>query len=229
MTQLLQISLLPVLITLLAFRAGQWIQSKLKSPLFNPILVAVILVLLFLSATGMELASYQAGISYLSWLMTPATICLAVSMYEQYQILKKNTPMILAGVAAGAIACLITVLGLCLLFGFDRELTVSLLPKSVTTAIGVPLSQMSGGLPSITTAAIILTGITANVLGPALCRLFRLTDKIAQGAAFGTAGHVIGTAKATELDPLTGAVSSLSLVVAGLLTAIVLPLLANFI
>ena len=103
MTQLLQISLLPVLITLLAFRAGQWIQSKLKSPLFNPILVAVILVLLFLSATGMELASYQAGISYLSWLMTPATICLAVSMYEQYQVLKKNTPMILVGVAAGAV------------------------------------------------------------------------------------------------------------------------------
>lgn len=229
MTELLQIPLLPVLLTLLAFRAGQLIQSKLKSPLFNPILVAVILVLLFLTATGMELASYQAGISYLSWLMTPATICLAVSMYEQYQVLKKNTPMILAGVAAGAIACLFTVLGLCLLFGFDRELTVSLLPKSVTTAIGVPLSQMSGGLPPITTAAIILTGITANVLGPALCKLFRLTDKIAQGAAFGTAGHVIGTAKATELDPLTGAVSSLSLVVAGLLTAIVLPLLANLI
>ena len=228
MTELLQISLLPVLVTLLAFRAGQWIQNKLKSPLFNPILVGVILVLLFLSATGMELASYQAGISYLSWLMTPATICLAVSMYEQYQALKKNTPMILAGVAAGAVSCLITILGLCLVFGFDRELTVSLLPKSVTTAIGVPLSQMSGGLTPVTTAAIILTGIMANVLGSALCRLFRLTDKIAQGAAFGTAGHVIGTAKATELDPLTGAVSSLSLVVAGLLTAIVLPILASF-
>ena len=228
MSEFLQISLLPVLVTLLAFRAGQLIQGKLKSPLFNPILVAVILVLGFLSVTGMELAAYQTGISFISWLMTPATICLAVSMYEQYQVLKKNTPVILAGVAAGAIACLVTVLALCLLFGFDRELTVSLLPKSVTTAIGVPLSQMSGGLPPITTAAIILTGITANVLGPALCRLFRLTDKIAQGAAFGTAGHVIGTAKATELDPLTGAVSSLSLVVAGLLTAVVLPILASF-
>ena len=229
MSEFLQISLLPVLVTLLAFRAGQLIQGKLKSPLFNPILVAVILVLGFLSVTGMELAAYQTGISFISWLMTPATICLAVSMYEQYQVLKKNTPVILAGVAAGAIACLVTVLVLCLLFRFDRELTVSLLPKSVTTAIGVPLSQMSGGLPSVTTAAIILTGITANVLGSVLCRLFRLTDKIAQGAAFGTAGHVIGTAKATELDPLTGAVSSLSLVVAGLLTAIVLPILASFI
>jgi len=227
MTELLQISLLPVLLTLLAFRAGQLIQSKVKSPLCNPILVAVILVLLFLSATGMELASYQAGISFLSWFMTPATICLAVSMYEQYQVLKKNTPMILAGVAAGAISCLVMILLLSLVFGFDRELTVSLLPKSVTTAIGVPLSQMSGGLPSITTAAIIVTGISASVLGPSLCRLFRLTDKVARGVAFGTAGHVIGTAKATELDPLTGAVSSLSLVVAGLLTAVALPIVAS--
>ena len=229
MTELLQISLLPVLITLLAFRAGQLLQNKLKFPLCNPILVAVVLVLLFLSATGMELDSYQAGISFLSWFMTPSTICLAVSMYEQYQILKKNTPMILAGVAAGAVSCLVTVLLFSLAFGFDRELTVSLLPKSVTTAIGVPLSQMAGGLPSITTAAIILTGITASVLGPSLCKLFHLTDKVAQGVAFGTAGHVIGTAKATELDPLTGAVSSLSLVVAGLLTAILMPLAANFI
>ena len=229
MTQLLQISLLPVLLTFLAFRIGQLIQCKLKSPLCNPILIAVLLVLIFLSVTGMELAAYQSGMAFISWLMTPATICLAVSMYEQYQVLKKNTPMILIGVAAGAISCLIMVLMLSLAFGFDRELTVSLLPKSVTTAIGVPLCQISGGLPSVTTAAIILTGITASVLGPGLCKLFRLTDKVARGTAFGTAGHVIGTAKATELDPLTGAVSSLSLVVAGLLTAIVLPLAANFI
>ena len=229
MSDLLQIPLLPVLVTFLAFRVGQLIQAKLKSPLCNPILIAVILVLGFLSVTNMELSAYQSGISFISWLMTPATICLAVSMYEQYQVLKKNTPMILVGVAAGAVSCLVMVLLLSTVFGFDRELTVSLLPKSVTTAIGVPLSQMSGGLPPITTAAIILTGITASVLGPSLCKLFRLTDKIAQGTAFGTAGHVIGTAKATELDPLTGAVSSLSLVVAGLLTAIVLPLLANFI
>ena len=229
MSELLQISLLPVLVTFLAFRIGQLIQGKLKSPLCNPILIAVILVLLFLSATGMELASYQAGVSFISWLMTPATICLAISMYEQYQVLKKNTPVILAGVAAGAVSCLVMVLLFSLAFGFDRELTVSLLPKSVTTAIGVPLCQMAGGLPPITTAAIILTGITSSVLGPALCKLFRLTDPIAKGAAFGTAGHVIGTAKATEIDPLTGAVSSLSLVVAGLLTAIALPILTSFI
>ena len=229
MNELLSISILPVVLTLLSYRAGVFLQQKTKSPICNPILVAVILVLGSLGITGMELKTYQAGSTFLSWLMTPATVCLAISMYEQFQILRKNTPVILAGVAAGAVSCLLMVLGFSLLFGFDRELTVSLLPKSVTTAIGVPLSQLAGGLTPITTAAIILTGITASVLGPTLCRIFRLTDEIARGAAFGTAGHVIGTAKASELSKLTGAVSSLSLVVAGLLTAVVLPILANFI
>ena len=229
MNELLSISILPVVLTLLSYRAGVFLQQKTKSPICNPILVAVILVLGTLGITGMELKTYQAGSTFLSWLMTPATVCLAISMYEQFQILRKNTPVILAGVAAGAVSCLLMVLGFSLLFGFDRELTVSLLPKSVTTAIGVPLSQLAGGLTPITTAAIILTGITASVLGPTLCRIFRLTDEIARGAAFGTAGHVIGTAKASELSKLTGAVSSLSLVVAGLLTAVVLPILANFI
>ena len=229
MTELLSISILPVVLTLLAYQIALVIQQKVRSPLCNPILISVILVLLFMGATGMELKTYQAGAAFLSWLITPATVCLAISMYEQFQVLRKNTPVILVGVAAGAVSCLMMVLGLSLLFGFDRELTVSLLPKSVTTAIGVPLSQMAGGMTPITTAAIILTGITASVLGPSLCKLFRLTDEIARGAAFGTAGHVIGTAKATEMSKLTGAVSSLSLVVAGLLTAIVLPLVANLI
>ena len=228
MTDLLSISILPVMLTLLAFRLGQFIQAKTKSPICNPILVAVILVLVFLKITGMELASYQAGASMLSWLMTPATVCLAISMYEQFQVLRKNTPVILAGVAAGAASCLILVPLFGLLAGFDRMLTLSLMPKSVTTAIGVPLAQMVGGMTPVTTAAIILTGITASILGPWLCKLFRLTDDISRGVAFGTAGHVIGTAKANELSKLTGAVSSLSLVVAGLLTAILFPLVASF-
>lgn len=228
MTDLLSISILPVLLTLLAFRAGQFLQEKTKSPICNPILVAVILVLLTLGGTGMELSVYQQGATMLSWLMTPATICLAISMYEQFRALRENIPMILTGVAAGAVSCLGMVLVFSLLAGFDSALTVSLLPKSVTTAIGVPLSQIAGGVASVTTAAIILTGITASVLGPWLCRIFRLTDDISRGVAFGTAGHVIGTAKANEFGPLTGAVSSLSLVVAGLLTALVLPLVASF-
>jgi putative effector of murein hydrolase len=229
MNELLNLELTSVLLTLLAYQAGAWLQKKTKSPVCNPILVGVVLVLVFMALTGLENGTYQGSMVRLSWLMTPATVCLAIPMYQQVEILKKNWKAMVAGIAAGALSCLVMVLVWGIVFRFDRELTISLLPKSVTSAIGVPLSGLNGGIQSITTAAIILTGITASVLGPSLCKLFRLTDKIAQGTAFGTAGHVIGTAKATELDPLTGAVSSLSLVVAGLLTAIVLPLLTSFI
>ena len=229
MTDLLAISVLPVSLTLIAFLAGQKLQKKFRSPLLNPILVSVILVLIFLSFTGLPVADYKAGMGTLSWLLTPATVCLAVPMYEQFQLLKKNLPAIAAGVAAGAVSCLVMVLLCGMVFGFEPELTVSLMPKSITTAIGVSLSEMMGGMTGITTASIVFTGIFANIMGPAFCRLFRITDPIAQGVAFGTGGHVIGTAKANELGPLTGAVSSLSLVVAGLLTAVVLPLVINFV
>lgn len=224
MTEWLQIGILPVALTLLAYQCGLWLQRKVKSPICNPILIAVILMLAFLSVTGMENQSYQSGMAALSWLMTPATICLAIPMYEQVSILKKNFTAILAGLTAGAVGSLLFVLVFSLLAGFDRQLTVSLLPKSVTSAIGVPLSQLADGVAAITTLAIILSGILANILSTTLFRLFRLTDPIAQGVAMGTSGHVIATSRANELSPLTGAVSSLSLVVAGLLTSVLFPL-----
>ena len=223
MTELLNLELSSVLLTLLAYQAGVLLQKKTKSPVCNPILVGVVLVLLFMALTGLENKTYQAANVRLSWLMTPATICLAIPMYQQVEILKKNWRAMVAGIAAGALSCLAVVLVWGLVFRFDRELTISLLPKSVTSAIGVPLSGLNGGILSITTAAIILTGILASVMGPVLCKLFRLKDEISRGVAFGTVGHVIGTAKANEFSPLTGAVSSLSLVVAGLLTALVMP------
>ena len=228
MTDLLSIGVLPVVLTLCAFLLGQKIQQKFKSPLLNPILLGVIFVLIFLGITGYAVAEYKAGMNAISWLLTPATVCLAVPMYEQLQTLRKNLPMILVGVAAGAVSCLIMVLLFAFAAGFDPVLTRSLLPKSITSAIGAVLSEMTGGMPAITTAAIIFSGIIANSLGIFLCRLFRLTDPIAQGVAFGTAGHVIGTTKANEISPLVGAVSSLSLVVAGLLTAVILPLFSTF-
>ena len=226
---LLTIPILPMVLTLAAFYAGQRLQQKLKSPLLNPILTAVILVLIFLSVTGIPLQDYQTGMKNLSWVLTPATICLAVPMYEQFQLLKKNLAAIAAGIAAGAVSCLVVILVFCTLCRFSPELTISLLPKSITTAIGVVLSEMSGGMPGVTTAGIVFTGIFANIMGVAFCKVFRITDPIAQGVAFGTAGHVIGTSKANELSPLTGAVSSLSLVVTGLLTAVILPLFINLI
>ena len=227
MTELLSISILPVVLTLVAYRFGMFCQSKLKTPLCNPIIVAVLVVLGVLSVSGLELEVYRQGANMLSWLMTPATVCLAISMYEQVQVLKKRAGMILAGVAAGAISSIAMVLAIGLLCKFDADLILSLLPKSVTTAIGVPLSQLTGGVAAITTATIIVTGIVASVIGPFLCRIFRLTDEVAQGVAFGTAGHVVGTAKANELSPLTGAVSSFALVISGIITAVILPIVVK--
>ena len=227
MADILQIPLFPVVLTLCAYELGLILQRTLKSPLCNPILIAVVIVLLFQHFTGMSSQDYQAGTASISWLMTPATVCLAVPMYEQFQILRKNFAMILVGVVAGAVACLMIVVAFALIFRFDATLTMSLLPKSITSAIGAPLSEMIGGIPSVTTAAIILTGILAAIFGTTMCNLFRLTHPVAQGVAFGTAGHVIGTSKANELGELIGATASLSLVVAGLLTSVILPPLVS--
>lgn len=225
MDEFLQITIFPLILTLAAFRVGQLCQSKWKLPLFNPTLIGTILVILFLLVSGMDVGDYKSGMGSISWLMTPATISLAIPMYEQFQALKKNLKAIAAGVAAGAVSCILMMIGGGLLLKFDSALIVSLMPKSVTTAIGVSLSEMFGGMAAVSTAAIIVTGIFANMMGVTFCKLFRITDPVAQGVAFGTAGHVIGTSKANELDSLIGAVSSLSLVVAGLLTAVLFPVL----
>ncbi|MBO7184366.1 MAG: LrgB family protein [Oscillospiraceae bacterium] len=227
MRDLLYIGILPMLLTLGAYQIGLLIQKKLKSALANPILIAMILVLLFMLLTGLDNSTYQAGMSKMSWLMTPATVCLAIPMYQHFQTLRRNLPAILVGIAAGAVSCMFMVILWAMAFRIDTTLALSLLPKSVTSAIGVPLSEMVGGLGSVTTAAIIITGIIANILGSLCCKILRITDPVAQGVAFGTSGHVIGTARANELGELTGAVSSLSLVVAGLLTAVLFPLVST--
>ena len=228
MTDFLAIGIIPLVVTLAAFRVGQLCQAKWKSPLLNPILIATVLVIGFLLLTGMEIGTYKSGMTYISWIMTPATISLAIPMYEQFRALRKNAVAIVAGVAAGAISCLVIMTVGGLLLNLDAGILVSLMPKSVTTAIGVPLSELFGGMGAVTTAAIIGTGIFANIMAPVFCKLFRSTHPVAQGVAMGTSGHVIATAKANEMDPLIGAVSSLSLVVAGLLTAVLFPIFMGF-
>ena len=222
------IDIFPVLLTLAAFRIGQLCQQKWKKPIFNPTLIGMMLVIAFLLATGMNTEGYTTGMRKMSWLMTPATICLAIPTYEQFQVLKKSLKAILAGVCAGALSCMLVVAAVGLLLEFEQSILISLLPKSVTTAIGVSLSELFGGMGGVTTAAIIVTGIGGNMMGPTLCKLFGITDPVAQGVAFGTSAHVIGTAKANEISELTGAASSLSLVVAGLLTAAFMPMIVGF-
>ena len=220
-----QSSFFAIALTLLVWRLASWLQKKTGSMLLHPILVSVALIILALLATGVPNSAYQQGMRALSWLMTPATVCLAVPLYEQVRMLKKNLPAIALGALCGTLASLVCIGGLCLLFRLDQAMTISLLPKSVTTAIGAPISEALGGMGSITVAVIIITGILGNVFGSAACRLLNIHDPVAQGAAFGTAAHVIGTSKANELGEIQGAVSSLSLVVAGILTAFLLSIL----
>lgn len=225
MADFLQIGILPVVLTLGAYQLGLACQRRFRSALCNPILIAVVLILAFMALTGLPNGDYQAGTAVISWLITPATVSLAIPMYEQFQVLRKNLKAVAAGITSGIVVSLAVILLFAGFAGYDRSLTISLLPKSVTSAIGVPLSELSGGIASITTAVIIFTGIIANMLSTILFRVFALTDEVAKGVALGTSGHVIGTARANEISPLTGAVSSLSLVTAGLLTAVLCPLL----
>lgn len=219
-----ELSLFALVLTIGTFQIGLWIQKKTKSPLCNPVLISVILVLGVILLTKYPVAQYQAGTKGLTWLLTPATVCLALPLYEQMKILKKNLPAILIGITAGTATSLLVVALMCHLLGLDRSISVSLLPKSITTAMGIVLSANSGGIEALTTAVIIVTGIIGALTGSIMCKLFKIKDPIAQGVAFGTASHVVGTSRANELSPLTGAVSSLSLAFAGILTAIVFPL-----
>ena len=220
-----EMTLLPLVFSMAIFQGCLLLQRKWKSPLLNPLLITALVVIGVLKLTGYANADYQAGMNTISWLLTPATICLAVPLYEQVQVLRKDLKAILAGILAGTLTSLASVLLLCILFGLDDVLTISLLPKSVTSAMGMALSEQSGGNAAITTAVIGVTGVVGSMVGTPVCKLLKITNPIAQGAAFGTAAHVMGTSRANEISQLTGAVSSLSLTTAGILTAILFPLI----
>lgn len=217
-------ALFAILLTFGAYEVGRLIQKKTGIAVFNPILIAAVVVGVVLVAVKMPNEVYQSNCETFSWLLTPATVCLAIPLYAQFSRLRHDLPAILAGVAAGTFVSMGFVWVMARLCNLGDVLTASLLPKSITTAMGIVLSQQNGGLEALTTAAIIITGIFGAVAGTGLCRLLRLHDPVSQGVAFGTASHVVGTSRATELNPLTGAVSSLSLTVAGILTALIFPL-----
>ena len=209
-----------VFISLGAYLLGQALRRRTGLAIFNPLLVAVVLVMGALALLGVDYADYQRGASLIGVLLTPATICLAVPLYEQLSLLRRHPAAILCGIGAGVLASLLCVLGLSVLFGLDHQAYVTLLPKSITTAIGMGVSEERGGYVSITVAVIIMTGILGNMGAELACRVFRITDPVARGVAIGTAAHAIGTTKAMELGEIEGAMSSLSIVVAGMLTVL---------
>ena len=211
-------------LSLAAYGVGVFLRSRWKFALFNPLLVAIVLVVVVLVSFKIDYSTYMEGARYISYLLTPATVCLAVPLYQQFSLLKKNAKAVLLGIAAGVLASLTVILAMSILFHLDHTMYVTLLPKSITTAIGIGVSGELGGIQSLTVVVIIITGVLGNIFAELICKVFRITDPIAQGVGFGTASHVIGTSRATELNPLAGAVSSLALVVAGILTSVLFPL-----
>ena len=209
-----------VVISLLAYFLGVFLKEKTKSGIFNPLLISIVLVIAFLLLLDIEYESYNHSAKYLSYLLTPATVSLAIPLYQKLTLLKKYPIAILVGITTGVLTSLVSVFGLSLLFKLSYEEFVTLLPKSITTAIGMGVSKELGGYESITAAAIILTGIIGNLIGELVCKIFRIRHAISRGLALGTSSHAIGTTKALEMGETEGAMSSLSIVVAGLLTVI---------
>lgn len=196
------------------------IRSKTKLDFINPLLITIILVIVFLLSFKIDYETYNSSAKYLSYLLTPATVCLAIPLYKQLSLLKKNIKAVIIGISVGVITSLGSIFLMSYLLGLTHEQYVSLLPKSVTTAIGVGISEELGGIPSITIAAIVLTGNLGNLLAVWICKLFKIKEPIAVGLAIGTSSHALGTTKALEIGEVEGAMSSLSIAVAGLLTVI---------
>lgn len=207
-----------VTISLLAYMLGMFLKKKTKLSILNPLLLSILVTILVLAVSGVDYEVYDAGAKTLSWFLTPATVCLAIPLYEQLELLKKNFRAVMAGITVGVLTSLTTILVLSFLMGLSHAEYVTLLPKSITTAIGMGVSEELGGHVTITVAVIVVTGVLGNILGEPVCKLFRIREPIAKGVALGSAAHAIGTAKAMEMGEIEGAMSSLSIAVAGVLT-----------
>lgn len=218
-----------VLISLASYALGVWLRKKTGLSFFNPLLVSIILVILFLSVSGISYSTYAESADYISFLLTPATICLAVPLYEEFKLLKKNWKAVVAGIVSGVVSSLVCIFLMALLFRFDHQTYVTFLPKSITTAIGMGVAEELGGYVSLAVVVIVITGVLGNVIAEAVLKLFKIEEPIAKGIAIGSSSHAVGTAKAMEIGQIEGAMSSLSIVVCGLLTVIGASLFANFI
>lgn len=220
---------LGVFLSLGSYGLGMWLKRKTGWALMNPLLIAVVLVVAFLAISGVSYTSYSNGARILDYLLTPATICLAVPLYQQIELLKKNYKAVVAGLVSGVLTSLISVFLLALLFQFDHASYVTFLPKSITTAIGMGISDELGGYVSITVVVILLTGVFGNIFADKILKLFHVEEPIAKGIAIGSAAHAMGTARAMEMGQIEGAMSGLSIVVSGILTVIGASVFAWFI
>ena len=218
-----------VVLSIASYMLGTYLKKKFKLAILNPLLVSVVVIIEFLLLFNIDYDKYNEGAQYLSYLLTPVTVCLAIPLYQQFELLKKNIKAVILGITSGVLTSLTCIFVMSLMFRLDHQEYVTILPKSITTAIGLGVSEELGGYVNITCAVIMVTGILGNVIAEFVCKIFRINEPVAKGIAIGTASHAIGTTKAMEMGEAEGAMSSLSIAVAGLLTVVFASIYAQFI
>ncbi len=216
-----------VVLSLLCYWISLKISSKVKSTLCNPLLVSSAIIIAILMLLKVDYETFDKGASKLTYFLNPATVCLAVPLYRQFQVLKSNLKAILIGIFSGCAACMAVIAGLAAVFSLNAQLTASLLPKSITTAIAIGLSEEIGGISSVTVASVIITGIFGACIASMLFKVLKIEEPVAQGLATGTSAHAIGTSRALELGEIQAAMSSLAIVVTGIMTVIIVPIVMN--
>lgn len=217
-----------IFISLFAFFIGYSINKKTKLMILNPLLIAMLLIIAFLKLFNIDYETYDYGAKYITYFLTPATICLALPLYRQLQVLKKNYMAIFAGIVCGVVTHLFIILLMAFMFTFAKDMVAALLSTSVTMAIAVGVTQESAGLMAVTVIGVPVAGLTGAILGPAILKLCGVTEPEAQGLALGTASHALGVSRACELGEVQAAMSSLAIVVTGVLTVAVVPLVVSF-
>ena len=218
-----------VLLCLSAYQAGLFLRQKTKIAAFNPLLISIIIVIFVLAIFNIKFQDFYNSSKYISYLLTPATVALAIPLYSKLSLLKSNFKAIMSGLISGVLTSLISIFVMALLFGLSHEHYASMLPKSITTAIGIGVSQEIGGIPTITTAVIIVTGVFGNVTADIIYKIFNIKNPIAKGIGLGSSAHAIGTSKALEMGETEGAMSSLSIAMVGIITVIFASFFANLI
>jgi putative effector of murein hydrolase len=220
MTRLISEPMFSISLSIACFGIGKWLQKKIPSPLVNPLVIAWLIMLSIILVLPMTLEEYMQGGAMINMFIMPVTGILALKIYQQWSLLKSVLLPVLAGSFAGALTSLTCVLGLCHIFGIAPTLTISLAPKSATTAIALELAEKYGGVGAITAFAVLITGISSALLGPVLIQVLKLKDPVAMGVAMGASGHAVGTAKALELGEVQGAMSGVSICLTGIFTSI---------
>lgn len=221
MSELLTSPIFGILLSLIAFEAALWLQRKTQLLILNPLMLAILMIIGFLMIAQIPLESYRKGGDMINLFLGPATVVLAVPLYRQAHNMKYYFVPILIGIVVGIVSSITTTLICCKLLGFDAVISASLIPKSITTPIGIELSTQLGGIPAVTVLTILVTGVLGAVVAELVFKVFHIDHPIAKGIALGASAHAIGTSKALQLGHIEGAMSSLAIGLSGILTVLI--------